>query len=110
MNNDILKRRIRDFIFIGATSIILSWGISILMEELNLPGGDWRGLATIWLLVVVILPISILVFIPWNIWFLIQYIKYRNKAFENNIKPFWMTVLVFTYMIIHYVIVFWQEF
>ena len=47
MSNNKLKRKIRDVVFIGTAAIILSWGIPILMDELKIPGGDCRGLATI---------------------------------------------------------------
>lgn len=94
------NRIIRDIIFISATTIILLCGTSTLIQELNF-GGDLRGLSTIWLLVVVVLPITLLIYIPWNIWFLIQFIKYRNNAYKNNIIPLTMIGLVFIYLSIH---------
>jgi hypothetical protein len=109
MDKEKRKRIKRDNVFKTAASIILLLGIPTLILESYLPGGDWKGVTSFLIFILIILPMLLFIFIPWNIWFLIQYIKFRNRAFENNSKPLWISALVLTYMIFHYGILILQE-
>lgn len=102
------KKLNRDNIFLALATFIFLVAFPILVIEAQIGGGDMRGLGTFLISIFVIFPIILIVFIPWIIWFIIQYIKYRKKAYLDNLKVFWITTTIFTYLIIHWLILFWQ--
>ncbi|MDA3838301.1 MAG: hypothetical protein PF574_04900 [Candidatus Delongbacteria bacterium] len=100
------KKR-RDNIFLALSSFIYIVAIPILVQEAKIPGGDMRGLATFLISFLLIFPIILIVFIPWLFWFIIQCFKFRKKAYIDNFKSFWITITLFVYVIIHWIIAMW---
>jgi hypothetical protein len=98
----------RDNIFLALAIFIFLIAVPILVIEAKTSGGGMRGLATILISIFLIFPIILIVYIPWIIWFLIQYIKFRKQAYIDNYKSFWITIILFVYVSIHWIIAFWQ--
>lgn len=94
---------IRDNILFTAAFIIMMIGLPALIYDLNYEG-DWAGLPSFFLLILLIIPILLFIYIPWIIWFVIQYIKYPDKAFVNNKRGLGITIIVFIYIISHYIL------
>ena len=106
--NPIRFKNKKDYIFVIATSVIMIVEIvALILEKIFFFKGDWKGLLSFLALLYIVSPILLLIFIPWIIWFIFQYIKYHNKAITNNAIPLWSILFLLIYFIVHYSIVFW---
>lgn len=96
-----------DYFFIVSTSIIIFVGIvSLILDLLYFSESDWEGAISFLAFIFVLSPVCLLVFIPWIIWFVNQYLNNRNQALNNNKIPLWSISLLLAYLIIHYFVIF----
>lgn len=96
-----------DYTFIISTSIIIFVGIvSLILDLLYFSESDWEGAISYLAFIFVLSPICILVFIPWIIWFVYQYLRNRNQTLNSYKIPLWSISLLSTYLIIHYFVIF----
>ena len=98
---DLKYTKIINSIIIVAALIIFVGGIQFLLSDYSHRGSPPFVTSFIFLLIF-ILPLDLIVFIPWFIWFLSQLINHGNIVLKNNLYILIITILIFIYTVIHF--------
>ena len=92
--------KVINFFTIVAAVIILFGGFLFLISDFS-KSGDPRGVESFIFLLVIILPLDIIIFIPWTIWFVSHNLKHDFKAIKNKLYIMIITMVTFLYTLIH---------
>ncbi len=98
---DLKYAKVINLIIITTALIILIGGIRFLFSDLTT--GNPRGVGSFIFLLIIIIPLDVIIYIPWLIWFILQYINHGRIALRNNLNILIITTLIFIYTIIHFI-------